>query len=108
MARTDIHTQFTGAMLDIYRRALRETGYRATRFLQMVTETSGYEVAMQLVHAPRESEGYTELHQRGRLDLSVEAVVLNPKWAELFTDEDRAAARKRLVAYEFDFKKYGL
>ena len=38
----------------------------------------------------------------GRLDLTVEAVVLTEReWDELFTDADRKAARKRLRDHEW-------
>jgi hypothetical protein len=104
----DIQKEFTGAMLDIYRSVVKETGYRPTYFLQMVTETSGYEAAMHLIHAGKPSDGYTELHSRKRLDLTVEVLVLRPRWTVLFTDDDRAKARKRLEDYEFDFAKHGL
>jgi hypothetical protein len=104
----DLEKKFTGAMLDIYRRVVRETGYRPTYFLQMVTETSGYEAAMHLIHAGKPSDGYTELHSRKRLDLTVEALVLRDEWKALFNDDDRAKARKRLEDYDFDFAKFGL
>jgi hypothetical protein len=43
------------------------------------------------------------LWERGRLDLTVEAVILDSKWNALFSGEDRAAARKRLESYHYDF-----
>lgn len=95
-------------MLDIYRNVVKETGYRPTYFLQMVMDTSGYEAAMHLVHAGKPSDGYTELHSRKRLDLTVEVLVLRTKWKTLFTDEDRTKARERLEEYGFDFAKHGL
>ena len=104
----DMQKEFTSAMLDIYRSVVKETGYRPTYFLQMVTETSGYEAAMHLIYAGKPSDGYTELHSRRRLDLTVEVLVLRPKWNALFTDEDRTKARKRLEEYGFDFAKHGL
>jgi hypothetical protein len=104
----DLNKEFTAAMVDIYRRVLKETGYRPTYFLQMVVETSGHEAAMHLIHAGQPSDGYTELYSRKRLDLTVEALVLQPKWKPLFTDDDRAKARKRLQDYHFEFAKYGL
>lgn len=90
-------------MIDIYRRALREADYRASRFLGMVVEHGGYETALTLIHAPAPSEGYTALWERRRLDLTVEAIILRPEWHNLFTDDDRSAARKRLEQYAYDF-----
>lgn len=98
---TDRLKQFTGAMLEIYKRALKEADYRATIFLNMVNEQGGYQTAIKLIHAAKPSEGYTALWQRGHLDLTVEALILRPEWWDIFTNEDRRAAFNRLQQYHF-------
>jgi len=40
--------------------------------------------------------GFDLVDKKGRLDASLEALVLNPKWTHLFTDRDRAMAKKKL------------
>jgi len=45
------------------------------------------------------SNGFTTLWDRKRLDLSVEAYVLRPEYAPLFTEEERGIARARLMEY---------
>lgn len=95
--------EFTGAMLEIYRRTLTETGYRASLFFNMINEQGGYQTAMTLIHSSQPSDGYTALWQRRRLDLTVEALVLRPQWHSMFTDDDRRAAHRRLVDYEYEF-----
>ncbi len=97
-----IEKKFDAAMMGIYRRALDETNYRATRFLQMLHEHGGLSTAQILLHTVNVSEGYTALWKRKRLDLTVEAMILNPEWDNLFTDEEREIARKRLKDYEYD------
>lgn len=92
---------FYDAMIDIYRRAKADAGYTATRFLGMVNDHGGRETAKILLRSPTVSEGYTALWERGRLDLTVEAVMLESKWAELFTDDERKIAVKRLVEYGY-------
>jgi hypothetical protein len=43
------------------------------------------------------SDGFAEFWQRGRLDLTVETLVVeSPNYRELFTDEKITSARKRL------------
>ena len=86
---SQLETAFHDAMLDVYRRAKAEAHYTATRFLGMVVERGGLETARYLLHAATVSEGYTALWERGRLDLTVEAVILQPVWRELFTDAER-------------------
>lgn len=100
---TTLEQRFHEAMLDVYRRAKNEAGYTAARFLGMVSEQGGYEAARTLIHAPTVSEGYAALWERGRLDLTVEAVVLQPEWQDLFSNQERDIARTRLTEYEYDF-----
>jgi hypothetical protein len=96
-----LEREFHAAMVDVYRRARQEAGYQAGYFLQMVSEHGGLETARRLLHAPTPSEGFTALWERRRLDLTVEAVVLKPEFAPLFTDEDRRIARTRLHEYGY-------
>lgn len=93
---------FDKAMLRIYERAKDEVGYKATRFLQMISEHGGLEAARQLLHSSAVSDGFTTLWEKGRLDLSVEAHVLQPEFSELFSQEEREIAERRLTAYGFE------
>jgi len=98
---SDLEKDFHKAMLEIYKRAKGEAGYNATRFLSMITDTSGLEAARTLLHADSVSDGYTALWERGRLDLTVEAEMLNSRWRELFNDDERRIATKRLHEYGY-------
>jgi hypothetical protein len=84
--------RFHAAMLDIYRVAKRDLSYNATRFLQLVEARGG---ARQLL-AGAPWEGFATLRERGRLDLSVEAHILQPEFRELFTEAERRVAEDRL------------
>jgi hypothetical protein len=44
--------------------------------------------------------GLQWLKERDSLDLSVERVVLNPKYSSLFTDEEKSVASRRLATVE--------
>lgn len=98
----ELEKRFHDAMLNIYKRAKKEARYKASRFLTMVTEQGGVEAARTLLHASSVSEGYTALWERKRLDLTVEAVVLEPEWHGLFSDNERDIAQKRLKEYGYD------
>ena len=104
---TDIEKRFNAAMLDAYQRAKSEAGYNASRFLGMVSEHGGYETARTLLHAPTVSDGYTALWERGRLDLTVEAIILQPEWRDLFSEIEREIARRRLAEYGYQFGSVG-
>lgn len=92
---------FNEAMVNVYKRARQEAGYNATYFLKMISEIGGYDTARQLLHSPGVSAGFTALWERKRLDLSVEAVVLERRFADLFSDEEREIARARLEEYGY-------
>jgi len=71
-----LETEFHDEMLNIYRRAKKETGYTATGFLGMVVDQGGRQAAKSLINAKGVSSGYTTLFEKRRLDLSMEAVVV--------------------------------
>jgi hypothetical protein len=96
-----LESEFHEAMLEIYRRAKAEADYTAARFLGMVSERGGLETARHLLHAPTVSDGYAALWERRRLDLTVEALILDAKWESLFSDEERRTAVARLQDYGY-------
>ncbi len=98
---SELERRFDLAMMGIYHRAWDEARYRATRFHQMLCDHGGLETAQLLLHSNHVSEGYTALWERGKLNLTVEALVLQPEWHDLFTDEEREIASKRLKEYGY-------
>lgn len=98
---------FDQAMFEIYRRAKDEANYPANIFLKMLIDTDGLTTAKMLINASKPSDGYTALYMKGRLDLTVEAVVTeNAQWTALFTDEEIRKAKKRLLDYRYEPKNW--
>lgn len=98
-------TPFDNAMFGIYHRAKKEAGYTASKFLDMLTKQGGLVTAKQLINAAQPSSGYAALHLRNRLDLTVEALVVESlHWRNLFTPEEIARAEHRLAKHEYAFK----
>jgi hypothetical protein len=98
----DLSRQFDEAMFSVYMRAKGEAGYKASIFLGMVASRGGLSTARYLINAGKLSDGYTHLYERGRLDLTVEAMIVeNPRWHPLFTEEELKRAQKRLAAYGY-------
>lgn len=93
---------FTEEMLEGYRYLARTIRYRAKAFLEMVTMQGGVGAAQILLRGAQASDGFTRLWEEGMLGHSVEASVLKPEYAPLFTDVERDAARSRLEAHGFD------
>lgn len=99
----NLSDRFHARMLAIHEQAARECNYKATRFLQLVQRIGGVAAAKQLLHGRQHSEGLTRLWQEKRLDISMEAAVLEMPWRALFTEEDLAIARQRLSALGYKF-----
>lgn len=99
---TTLGGAFDLAMMEIYVRAKAEVNYTASIFHRMLSDRGGLATAKHLINDLKPSDGYTALWERGRLDLTVEAVVTdNPKWHPLFEPHELARARKRLSDYGY-------
>ena len=97
----NLEARFHEALVRIYREAA-SFGYYPAYFLRMVVEQGGLVAAKQLLNSSEPSSGFTRLWDEGRLDLSVEAVVIQEPWRILFTDEELLEARRRLVDLGYD------
>ncbi|WP_207394197.1 MGMT family protein [Actinomadura formosensis] len=94
---SELAAEFHSAMLLLYARTKTEAGYNASAFLSMVTEHGGVGAAKRLLASPQISDGFAALHERDRLDLSVEAHVTDPCFTSLFSEEERDRAAHRLA-----------
>ena len=62
----------------------------------MLSSYGGLGTAQRLLASTEVSSGFAAMYERDRLDLTVEALVIQPKFASLFTDEELDIARQRL------------
>lgn len=98
----DIKKRFDLAMYELYRRARVEAHYNALRYLHMLDSNGGLATARTLINSSTVSEGYSALWERKRLDLTVEALIVeNPEFHELFTEKELKIAEKRLRDYHY-------
>lgn len=70
--------------------------YKSNYFRRMVNDQGGYQTAVNLLASKKIPDGLATLIIHGRLDLSMETLVLEDRWNELFNAEQREIARKRL------------
>ncbi|WP_064077670.1 DUF262 domain-containing protein [Prescottella equi] len=93
--------EFGRHMVDGYERARREAGYNATYFRSMLAEIGPVATAKKLLASPTVSDGFASLWERGRLDLTVEALLLDPRFETLFDNDELDAARRRLKQFDY-------
>ena len=92
----DVRAAFEKAMKNVYVLARSEAGYDARLFVNMLSTLGGLGTAKRLLATTDVSSGFTVLYERGRLDLTVEALVVKPEFASLFTDHEIDIAQQRL------------
>ena len=74
----------------------RGLGYTPTRFIQMMEDTHPVEIAKQLVVSGEFQHGIQELTRRDHQELTIEAIMLQERFAPLFTKGELEAAAWRL------------
>ena len=75
----------------------RSVGLAQGRLPQMISARGAIGAAQQLLMSPDLSNGFKQLRDGGRLDLTVERLILRPEYGSLFTAEQRSVARRKLV-----------
>lgn len=96
-----LEDELTNAFIDGYHVAGKEVGYWGRRFLQAVRRKGGLATARRML-LPRNAgqrKGLDALLEANRPELTVEAIVLQPKFRSLFTAAEIEAARERLGEY---------
>ncbi|WP_299797452.1 HNH endonuclease signature motif containing protein [Ramlibacter sp.] len=88
--------RFTQFLYDKAHEAQASIGYTPNIFLQMLGSQGGYQTAVQLLSGLKISDGFTKLWQGKRLDLTVEALVLESQWRNHFDARLLEVAQKRL------------
>ncbi len=81
---------------------MRVLKYNPQYFKNMLTELGARRAITELLNKPNASEGLTSLWELGRMDLSMEALIVeNKKFHGLFPPEQIAKARKWLNDYGY-------
>ena len=83
------------------REAAMELGVR----MRPVTDGEALACAKRILSGGRVSDGFWELSQKGRLDLSLEALAVDPRFTALFTDEQANTALNRLLEAGYGWGK---
>lgn len=98
-----LEKELESELLNLYER-WKATGPPKNIFLRMVKKTRDKRlykgpvgtVRYLLIGEP--ASGFKDLVRAGRLDWTVEALILQPKWKPLFSDRELAKAKARIAA----------
>ena len=96
-----LETKFTQELIKKGEQAQKECNCNFTRFLQTVEKSGGVKAVKLLLSKDQLLDSFETLKACGRLDLAVEAVVVDSKFADLFTDDEVNACFMRLCESNF-------
>ncbi len=82
-------------------KACQRLGYSPTYTIQMIHDAGPVGACQRILATTQPSDGFTRLWELRRLDLAMENIVLQPEFSDLFTEGERAIARKRLQEYGY-------
>ncbi|MCX7982487.1 MAG: hypothetical protein N2572_06235 [Syntrophales bacterium] len=89
----DLKQELGNEMLNLYRMAKEKCNYNATRFIQMFYKLGPVETAKTLINSKTPTEGFTAMWECNCLDLTVEFLVLDPRFRGLFSEEELAKVK---------------
>ena len=93
----NLQAKFTAHLLSLAQRSNDELHYYPGFFIKMVKGQGGVGAAKTLLAQPLASQGFNILKNLDRLDLSMEAAVIEQPWASMFLADELAIARARLA-----------
>jgi 5-methylcytosine-specific restriction enzyme A len=96
-----LEDELTDALIEAYRRGGEETGYWGRRFLQAVRRNGGLATAKRMLKPrnPGQRAGLDALLNANRPDLTMEAVLIQPRFRPLFSERELRVAADRLGEY---------
>jgi len=97
---SDAEKRLHRVMIDATKECKR-LGYHPAFLIQMIQESGPLGACQSILGKPDLTEGFGRLWELHRLDLTIEAIVLQEEFAKLFTDEERTIARKRLAKLDY-------
>lgn len=97
----DAEAEFGRRMTDNLARYQAEANSNSVYLRSMLAQLGPLPTARKLLAAPVVSDVFAGLWERGRMDLTVEALVVEPEFASLFTEDELQTARRRLQQFGY-------
>lgn len=84
----ELEAKFEKELIKKIETAKNECGYNPGRLPKLIEAHGGVKTAKGIIRKGCPSDGFETLKQAKRLDLTMEASVIDIKYAELFTDDE--------------------
>jgi len=104
LQRADLEKMFITRLSEALDIMDKQYNYQPTILKKMVSQLGVRNAIRKLVNTPDPPKGLQILKNKGALNLSMEALILDDKWKDLFEEVDKENARKRLLQLGFDYR----
>lgn len=97
-----LEKQFEAELISNCEKAQKECkAYRPARFLQTIAKFGGVKTAKEILRKGRTSDDFEKLQEAGLLKLTMEAMIIDKKYATLFTDDEVNSCYELLCEYGY-------
>lgn len=79
----------------------KEIGYNPTYLTQMLNSQGAIATCKSLINSKNISNGFEKLWSLKRLDLTIENIILEEEFSDLFTETEKKIARDKLNAFGY-------
>jgi len=98
---TTLEKQFTEVLIKNSEEAQKSCAYRGVRFRQTLEKFGGVKTAKEIIRKGRLSDEFEILEKAGLIRLTMEALVVDRRFAELFTDDEVNSCYEVLCEYGY-------
>ncbi len=99
--KEQIKQSFHNEMVLIYKRITKELKYKSPRLIDLINKNGGYEAAIKYLVTESSVQDFAVLWENERLDLSVEALIINEKYRDIFDESIVEMCDKKLKEYSY-------
>lgn len=101
MKMTTVEKQFEETWIRNCEDAQKQCACRLTRLLQNIAKFGGVKTAKEILRKGRMSDDFEVLQKAGLMKLTMESLVVNGRFAELFSDDEVNKCYEMLCEYGF-------
>jgi len=87
---------------------MHKFGYTPQYLVNMVNRYGAINAVKKLVIKPEISQGLLRLQKENALKLSLESIILEPEWENIFTEKERHIAKKKLIFLNNNVRQNGV
>lgn len=95
MTDAELKNEFEKELNELVQKIIEEV-YTPKILMKMIRQEGGYNAVKTLMANPGSSYGYLKLGEAGRLDLSIETIVIKEKYKSLFSKVEVGICKARL------------